>query len=150
MLFCFCSQTAAPKSDPSRNQGGQHYPNPYRGSLHEYLGYVHNIYILFKCWLIHLYIGMPPRDGGKMGGGYGHYGGGGGGGWSGGRGGMEMPNLQTLGLGGGAGGTGQGQGMNNPMGLGALNLGMHGQLLIFFIFFLFFYIIFPLAICSIS
>ncbi|XP_021956227.1 TAR DNA-binding protein 43 isoform X2 [Folsomia candida] len=89
---------AAPKSDPSRNQGGQHYPNPYRG--------------------------MPPRDGGKMGGGYGHYGGGGGGGWSGGRGGMEMPNLQTLGLGGGAGGTGQGQGMNNPMGLGALNLGM--------------------------
>lgn len=71
--------------------------------------------------------GMGPRDGAKMGGGaYGGHYGAGGGGWSGGvggRGGMEMPNLQTLGLGGGAGGTGQGQGMNNPMGLGALNLG---------------------------
>lgn len=63
---------------------------------------------------------MGPRDG-KMSG-YGAHYGAGGGGWSGGRGGMEMPNLQTLGLGGGAG-TGQGQGMSNPMGLGALNLG---------------------------
>ena len=66
-----------------------------------------------------------------MTGGYGqqHYGQGGGG-WNavgGGvtnRGGVDMPNLQTLGLGGGAGGTGQGQGLSNPMGLGALNLGM--------------------------
>jgi hypothetical protein len=36
---------------------------------------------------------------------------------------MDMPNLQTLGL-GGAGGSQGGQGLNNPMGLGALNLGM--------------------------
>ncbi|ODM98169.1 TAR DNA-binding protein 43 [Orchesella cincta] len=93
---------AAPKSDPSRNQGSHQYP----------------------------YRGVPPRDGGKMAGGYGQHYGQGGAGWSavgggvGGRGGLDMPNLQTLGLGGGAGGTGQGQGLNNPMGLGALNLGM--------------------------
>lgn len=78
---------------------------------------------MIQCFVIS---GMP-RDGGKMGGGYGgHYGAGGGGAWSGGvggRGGMEMPNLQTLGIGGGAAGTGQGQGLSNPMGLGALNLG---------------------------
>jgi len=63
---------------------------------------------------------LPPRDVGKMPGGYGqHYGQQGTGGWSGvgggGRSGMDMPNLQTLGLGGGAGGT---------QGLGALNIGM--------------------------
>lgn len=76
-----------------------------------------------------LLLGVPPRDGGKMPGGYGQHYGQGGAGWSavgggvGGRG-MDMPNLQTLGLGGGAAGTGQGQGLSNPMGLGALNLGM--------------------------
>lgn len=72
---------------------------------------------------------LPPRDVGKMPGGYNQHYGQQGMGWSGvggGRSGMEMPNLQTLGLGGGGGGTHSqgGQGLSNPMGLGALNLGM--------------------------
>lgn len=37
---------------------------------------------------------------------------------------VNVSVLQILGLGGGAAGTGQGQGLSNPMGLGALNLGM--------------------------
>jgi len=97
--------SAAPKSDPNRHPGGHQYQ----------------------------YRGVPPREGAKMSGGYGQHYGQGGAGWNtvggqvGNRGGMDMPNLQTLGLGGGvggAGGTGQGQGLSNPMGLGALNLGM--------------------------
>ena len=74
--------------------------------------------------------GMPQRDGNKMPGGYGQHYGQQQGGWSavgggvGGRSGMDMPNLQTLGLGGGAGGNQGGQGLSNPMGLSALNLGM--------------------------